>query len=56
MSKILINAIKGNEKILNMKVSKITVSRFKFFLVSERTRINALKKFPFCFVNVVESL
>ena len=33
ISRMLINAIKGNEKILNIKVSKITVSRFIFFLV-----------------------
>ena len=46
ISKILISAIKGNEKILNTKVSKITVSRFKFFLVSERTLLKELKKFP----------
>ena len=46
ISRRLINAMKGNEKILNIKVSKITMRRLIFFLVSDIISLKEFKKGP----------
>ena len=56
ISRRLINAIKGNEKILNIKVSKITMRRLIFFLVSDIISLKEFKKVPLGLFGINSSL